>query len=240
MTSRRSLPRPSSGSSLRRAAHALAGLAATLALAAAAFAAEPPSPPLVEKKGGVEIDWGAGTIKTTGGAAADLRMPSADVARAGAVRRAEAAAHASLKRALAVLPLGGGRKLTGEEIDRADSRGRVTNVDYQSNGGALVQVTTRFGDWLSSATDGPAPPVAVFAVPAMPLVAAPLVRVGGKDVAVGAARYRLGPGSPDAHALKATGDRAGHLVVGAAQRRGDDVPNLAGGVVLIFVEKVTR
>ena len=73
------------------------------------------------------------------GAAPDLRMPSADVARAGAVRHAEAAARARLAGALAALPLGGGRKPTAEAVERAVGRARLSQTDYQSNGGAMVR-----------------------------------------------------------------------------------------------------
>src|SRR5436190_13773130 len=97
MTSRPSLPPPSSGSSARArrpplgVAVAVAALLAA-SLAAAAADADDASPLHDRRAGGVEIDWAEGTLTATGGAAADLRMPSADVARPGAVRRARAAA----------------------------------------------------------------------------------------------------------------------------------------------------
>ena len=47
-----------------------------------------PRAALVDHRDGVEIDWAAGTVTASGGAAADLRMPSADVARAGSLPRA--------------------------------------------------------------------------------------------------------------------------------------------------------
>src|SRR5262245_33219271 len=114
MTSRRSPPRRSSGSS--RAATALA--AAVVLLAGAAHA-DRASDALKQTLAGAAVDWEAGTVSATGGAAADLRMPSVDLSRPGAQRRAHAAAVAKLRAALTTLPLGSGNKLTGPEIDRA-------------------------------------------------------------------------------------------------------------------------
>src|SRR5580704_8494322 len=105
MTSPRSLPRRSSGS---RAALIFASIA--LAAVASAEPASPSPPPssadLVDTHEGVAVDWRAGTLSATGGAAADLRMPSVDLARPGAERRARAAAIGKLRGALAALPLG--------------------------------------------------------------------------------------------------------------------------------------
>src|SRR5206468_8800946 len=135
----RSRPPPSSGSRAAALAAALlwaAGLAAGLSAAAGAAAADP----LHETRGGAEIDWGEGTLTAQGGAAADLRMPSAEVARPGSLRRARAAALGKLRAALVELPLGGGRSLTPDAIDRALGRARTVGVDYQSNGGAVARV----------------------------------------------------------------------------------------------------
>ncbi|HVU50070.1 MAG TPA: hypothetical protein VHL80_05260, partial [Polyangia bacterium] len=98
MTSRRSLPRRSSGSRAalvvvaRAALVVLARAALVVALTAAAAGGEEAGAPLVERREGVEIDWRAGTLTANGGSAADLHMPGAEVARAGSVRRAQAAA----------------------------------------------------------------------------------------------------------------------------------------------------
>jgi hypothetical protein len=188
MTSRPSRPRRSSGS---RAALALGALAlAGGLLGAPALDAAAGAPPLTETRDGVEIDWAEGTLTAPAGSAADLRMPSADVARAGAVRRAEAAARVLLGRALAELPLGGGRKLATAEVARAVGRARASRTEYQTNGGALVWLTVRFGDWSEAAPEGPASPAAVVAVPAMHLGAAPLAKLG--PVRVTARRRRWG------------------------------------------------
>ncbi|MES1204939.1 MAG: hypothetical protein ABUS79_03290, partial [Pseudomonadota bacterium] len=65
----------------------------------------------VEEKAGATIDWRRGVVAATGGAAPDHRMPSAEVARPGAERRAQAAARARLAEVLRALPLGVGRRL---------------------------------------------------------------------------------------------------------------------------------
>jgi hypothetical protein len=198
--------------------------------------------PLVEHRDGVEIDWSAGTVTATAGAAADLHMPSADVARAGALRRAEAGARARLERALAELPAGAGRKLDGASLSRALGRAQVTGTDYQSNGGAFVHVTARFADWLDARD---AAPVIVLATPAMRLGAAPIARLESephaepRDVPVGAAIYRLGAAPADAKAARAKIDHAGRVVFSSRHdaKLGD---RLAKGTALIYVGKVLK
>src|ERR1700733_4627179 len=101
MTSRQSPPRRSSGS---RAALLVFASIATAAVATAEPASPSPlSTDLVETHEGVTVDWRAGTLSAAGGAAADLRMPSVDLARPGAERRARAAATAKLRVALGAL-----------------------------------------------------------------------------------------------------------------------------------------
>jgi hypothetical protein len=169
-------------------------------------------------------------------------MPGADVARAGAVRRAEAAARAQLGRVLAELPLGGGRKLSAAQVTRAVGRARASRTEYQSNGGALVWLTARFGDWDDPAPAGPATPAGVLAVSATHLGAAPVLRLGdGKDAreaTLGAAVYRAGEPPREAEALTAKVDRAGRLVVD--RPRGVDAAKLARGTTVIYVGKVLR
>lgn len=233
MTSRRSRPRRSSGSRAGAGAFALAALLLT-SLTGGAAGAE--SSALVERHDGVEIDWAEGTVTVSGGAAGDLRMPSADVARAGAVRRAEAAARARLADALAAVPLGGGRKPASEDVQRAVRRARLSQSDYQSNGGAVVRVTARFADWLEAP---PAAPTVVLAVASAHLAAAPVIKVGSREVNVGAASYRVGAPPRDAKAVTAKVDRGGRVVVDG-QKSGDLAERLARGTALIYVEKVLK
>ena len=252
MTSRPSLPRRSSGSRAARAAVlALAlGRARLIGVALAAFALATFSgaalrethaattSSLLEAHDGVEVDWAAGTVTVGAGAAADLHMPSADVARAGALRRAEAEARARLERALVALPAGAGRKLDGASLTRALERARVTGTDYQSNGGAFVHVTARFADWLDARD---AAPVVVLTTAAMHLGAAPLAKLEGepRDVPLGVAVYRLGAAPADAKAVRAKIDHAGRVVLpgGHDAKLGD---RLAKGTTVIYVGKVLR
>ena len=233
MTSRPSLPPRLNGNSaalaLIAAATIYAGLAAGVAYADHGAAA------LKETRGGADVDWEAGTISASAGAAADLRMPSVDLARPGAQRRAQATAIAKLRAALTTLPLGSGGKLTGAEIDRAVGRARPVDVQYQSNGGAIVRVEVRFGDWLETPSaqggqggQGGLEGFAV-AVPSMPLGAAPTARVGKREVRVGAAVYRVADGRVD---------KDGRLVLAAGDAQLAD--KLARSLVMIYVHKLQR
>jgi hypothetical protein len=233
MTSRRSPPRRSSGSRARLAVVALLGLAA-----GAARGDDASSTLLVERHDGVDIDWAAGTLTAGGGAAADLRMPSADVARAGSLRRAEAVARERLGRALVELPLGGERKLGSAAAARALARARTTGTELQSNGGALVRVTVRFGDWLEPAPAEGGPVALTLAVAAMHLGASPLTKVGDAERPLGAAVYRLGAPPGGVRALPAKVDRAGRLVLEAKHAPSAD--KLAGSAALIYVGKVLK
>ena len=236
MTSRRSPPRRSSGS---RAALVFASIA--FAAVASAEPASPSPPPsssllsadLVDTHAGVTVDWRAGTLSAVGGAAADLRMPSVDLARPGAERRARAAVTAKLRSALGALPAGGGRKLDPDRIDRALNRARTTDVQYQSNGGAVIRMEVGFADWL----EDPGAPTTTLAVHEAHLIAAPRAVVGGQEISLGAATYRVGPAPADAGARAARIDHSGRLVI---EGGADLAAKLAHGVALIYVRKVLR
>ncbi|HET6282524.1 MAG TPA: hypothetical protein VFH73_16285 [Polyangia bacterium] len=213
--------------------------------------------PLQEASDGVTVDWGAGTLTTQAGAAPDLRMPSAELARPGSVRRARAAALARLKQALTSLPLGGERRLPPDAIERCLARARTAGVEYQSNGGAVVSLVVHFTDWLdtpnrasppvpdggvdadggiSEASAGPTPADVTISVPAARLSAAPLVKAGKHEVALGAACYRIGVPPASARAVPAKTDRTGRLVLD-----GSAIPQkLAGAVAVIYVQKVSK
>jgi hypothetical protein len=194
--------------------------------------------PLTSTQAGVTVDWMAGTLSAGGGAAADLRMPSVDLARPGAERRARAAAEAKLRTALATLPLGGGQALKAGEIDRAVGRAQAVDVQYQSNGGAVVRLEVPFGGWVEDPAAGAGtPPVATLAVHAMRLAAAPAAKVGGREVRLGAAIYRVGAAPAAANALPAKVERGDRLVLAADA---DLASKLARGVVLIYVQKVVK
>jgi hypothetical protein len=207
-----------------------------------AAAAAPASTPaaLEEARGAVSIDWAEGTVIARGGAAADLHMPSAELARPGSERRARVAALARLKEALAGLPLGGGRTLPADAVERALGRAEVVEVEYQSNGGAVVRLRARFGDWLAA----PAPAGPTLALSEGRLGAAPALRVSGKEVASGAARYRLGAPPSAAHAIPVKVDREGRWTARAEKEKekekGDLADRLAGAAILVYVQKVLR
>jgi hypothetical protein len=231
MTSRRSPPRRSSGSD--RAAIALLAVVA-IGSAAGAARADHAAGPLKETRAGAEIDWAAGTIAASGGAAADLRMPSVDLARPGAQRRAQAAAAAKLRATLADLPLGAGKKLTAPEINRAIGRARAVDVQYQSNGGAIARLELRFGDWL----EAPSPEICLaVAVPSIRLGAAPTVRIAGRDVRVGAAHYVIKDANVVKNVADARVDKEGRLVAEGDAKMAD---KLARCAVMIYVAKVQR
>jgi hypothetical protein len=188
---------------------------------------------LRESRGGVAIDWQAGTLAATGGAAADLRMPSVDLSRPGAERRAHAAALAKLRSALVALPLGGGRTLDAVGIDRALGHARTVDTQYQSNGGAVVRLEVRFADWIERSD----PTAVTLTAAAMPLAAAPAARVGGREIDLGAATFRLGAAPPGSHAVTARADRTGNLAI---EGGGELAAKLAGAVALIYVQKVQK
>ena len=193
----------------------------------------PPSADLVDTHEGVTVDWRAGTLSASGGAASDLRMPSVDLARPGAERRARAAATAKLRTALGSLPLGGGHKLDPDRIDRALNRARTADVQYQSNGGAVIRMEVGFADWL----EDPGAPTTTLAVREAHLVAAPRAVVGGQEISLGAATYRVGSPPADASARPARLDHSGRLVIEGGP---DLAAKLARGVALIYVQKVLR
>ena len=206
-------------------------------LVARASQAAPSS--LEETRAGVSVDWGEGTLTARGGAAADLHMPSADLARPGAERRARAAAAAKLREALAGLPLGGGRALSAESVERALGRGQVVDVEYQANGGAVVRLRVRFGDWLPAE---PPPGPAITVGEARP-AAAPTLRIAGKEVTAGAARYRVGSPPAGTRAVAVKIDHDGRWVVRGdkAQKEDKDLgEKLAGASIVIYVQKVLR
>ena len=200
--------------------------------------------PLKQNLAGATVDWEAGTLAASGGAAADLRMPSVDLSRPGAQRRAQAAAVAKLRAALVSLPLGSGNKLTNPEIERALGRARAVDVQYQSNGGAIVRVEIRFGDWLetpNAQADGQSKNESfAVAVPAIHLGAAPTARIGKRDVRVGAAVYRITGGKGDKvdkNVADAKVDKDGRLVLSGDAQLPD---KLARGQVMIYVGKLQR
>lgn len=230
----------------------IASLAAFATLAASATARS--TDVFVDERSGATVDWRRGAIVATGGAAPDHRMPSADVARPGAERRAQAAARARIAEVLRALPLGGSRRLDAAAVARAVRRARSTSVEYQSNGGALVRMEISFGDWAEPPPSGRAPDAGASAsasasavsadaapvplwLPEGRLAAAPLVLVGGKEISLGGVRYAPAAGLPaGVQPVQVRADKQGRLLVDEGGRRQE----LAGRPAVIYVQKILR
>jgi hypothetical protein len=239
---------------------AAATWAAGLMMALSAQAAPPNS--LVRPLAGAEVDWSAGTVTASAGSAADMRMPSADAARAGAERRARAAAIETLRTALRALVVRREERLVENEIEVALGHVSTARIEYQSNGGVVLWVQVRFEDFgaagstalpmggsgtenrpagaspvsrvsVPSTTSAPAPTL-VLAVGAMELQVRPLVVAGGKEVVARAVRYRQGQAPRDA--ISARRDDKGRLVLPKGNEQ--TLEQLAAGSVVIYLQKV--
>ena len=194
---------------------------------------------LVRPLAGTEVDWSAGTVTASAGAAADMRMPSPDAARPGAERRARAAAIEKLRAALRALPVRGHERLGEKQVDAALAHASTARIEYQSNGGVVLWVGVRFEDLAGSpsataTTTTTATEPVPLAVAAMPLELAPSVVAGGKAIVLGRVRYWQG--LPPAGAIGARRDDKGRLVL----PRGSEpmIDRLAGGPVVIYLQKV--
>ena len=250
MTSREELGRAKPG-----LLHAILIVAAAIAGGAGA-AAQAATDPLVQQEPGVVVNWRRGVVSATAGAAPDHRMPSADVARPGAERRARESARARIGEVLRQLPLGGGRHLDDQAVTRALDRARLVDVDLQSNGGAVVTLEVAFGAWEATGTtagsspDGggegtpgsSAPPTAdrprlVLSLGEGHLVAAPIIVVGGRELEPSGVRYSNGAApSSGPRPLKARSDKKGRLMVDG----GVSPAEVAGQPVLIYLQRVLR
>jgi len=182
---------------------------------------------------GAEVDWSAGTVTASAGAAGDMRMPSPDAARPGAERRARAAAIEKLRAALRALPVRGSERLGDKQVDAALSHASTTRIEYQSNGGVVLWVGVRFDDLLGKAPSSATGPV-VLTVGTVSLELAPLAVVGGREIIVGRMRYQQGP--PPADAISVRRDDKGRLVFPTGAEPALD--RLAGGPVVIYLQKV--
>jgi hypothetical protein len=223
-------------------------VAAALLLVAGPAAADEK---LVRTLGGSEIDWSAGLITARGGAAADFHLPTAELARPGAERRAQAQARARLRATLDDLPTGG-RKLSEAQKEAAVARAHREAVDYQSNGGVLLTLGLGFGDVVPpkepsrvvTTADAGAPeparkaPERALSVASMPFELAPRLAVGERDAPVAWAIYRLGPPPAGVDAIAVHRDRAGRLVLPKGEAKA--LQKLAGAPVVIYVQKTPK
>jgi hypothetical protein len=205
---------------------------------------------LVRPLGDSEIDWGAGTISARGGAAADLRMPTAEIARPGAERRARAAALGKLRSSLQSLSLRPGGKLSAPELEAALGRAHPGSVEYQSNGGVLLTMSLAFGDIVpprekekAKAGDAGAEPTRkapeqALSVASMPFELAPRLVAGEHEAALSWAVYRTGAPPAGVEAIAVKPDAKGRLVLPKAEAKA--LQKLAGAPVVIYVQKAPR
>ncbi|HEX2660799.1 MAG TPA: hypothetical protein VHU40_21105 [Polyangia bacterium] len=212
-------------------------IAVAIAIALASVAGSAASDPLVQETKGVVVDWRRGVLIAHGGAAGDLRMPSAEMARAGAQRRATDAGRARLGEALRALPLGGGRKLDASSIERALQRAQPKRVEYQTNGGVLLDLELPFGAWNEASPAGEAAAAVTLRLGEGALAAAPTLLVGDSEVTFSAVRYALASELPaDSHPVVVHADKKGRLIpkeAGAAK-------DLASKSAVIYVQKILR
>jgi hypothetical protein len=205
--------------------------------------------PLLEKRADGIVDWRSGVLTTEAGAAADLRMPSAAIARAGSERRARAAARTRLVALLESLPAGPGRRLEPAAIDRAVSRATIEGIEYQSNGGTVLRMRCNFGDWAVAAPatkPEPQPATATatgpvhelsIALPEARLQAIPALVVAGKPLGIWAARYRPAASlAAGMHPISAHVDRAGRIVLDG-RLPPEEIGNPA---VIIYFQRLTK
>jgi hypothetical protein len=170
------------------------------------------------------VDFHAGTITASGGAAADIRLPSTDVARVRAERQART-------RALAKLRAGLEQILPRPPSEAVLKKARAAATDYQSNGGVTLSLQLRFADLSETAND----PALTLTVPTMRPEIAPSVEWDGKRAVLGWAIYRLGPAPARSKALTARTSAAGLLTLTAAPA---DLEKLTGAGAVIHVQKI--
>jgi hypothetical protein len=209
------------------------GIAAPLLAALALVAGPAASPALIRPLAEAEVDWTAGTITASAGAAADIRMPGPQTARPGAERRARAAATEKLRAALRLLPLRKGQKPTDKEIETALAHAVTSRTEYQSNGGVVLWLRVGFADLGDSKPEPAAGPV-LLAAKSMELQARPLALVDGKEVALQRVGFRQGPAPAEAVHVQVDGQ--GRMVLGKGKQHTPE--QLAVGPVVIYVQRV--
>ncbi len=216
--------------SLRSPAPGIVGILLCAVTAAAADGT------LLRQVAGAEVDFAAGVITVRAGAAADTRLPRADLARPKAERQARAAATTKLRAALAALSLSPGRTLAATEIEAAVGRAQA-KADYQSNGGVLLALTVRFED-LFADPRADAKPEHNLTVAAAPLDVAPVFVVGGQAGRLRWAVYKVGTPPSALKARAAKRDDSGRLVVRNASDA--DAAEFDGARAVIWVQKPSR
>lgn len=177
---------------------------------------------LIRRLGDAEIDWHRGIVQARGGAAADIRLPGPQVARAAAERSARARATAFLRTAIPLFDMGAGKTVSGKTLDIVLADLRTMRIEYESNGGVTVVLGATFATLAShpSASDkddhdhegGTEGKLALcISIARTALVFRPTLSIEGHPVTPTYATYRIG--AAPALSLTAKRDRAGRLVV---------------------------
>jgi hypothetical protein len=198
--------------------------------------------PLVQTIDGVQVDWSAGMMSASAGAAADFRLPSPDQARPGAERRARAAAEGKLRSAIEALSKASGRTLPESSMTAALARARA-GFEYQSNGGVRLVLQLAFAQ-LEPAPETSVAPVTLKISNASPARALydlfPTVIQGENEAALGWAVYRVGSPPAGTKVLTARRDRRGRLELSKGDVKAVELSELAGRSAVIYLEKGTR
>ncbi len=210
------------------AAPLLAALAATFVAGPAKEAPSALIRPLAE----AEVNWSAGTVTASAGAAADTRMPGPQTARPGAERRARAAAADKLRTALRLLPVRKGLGLTDKEIASALAKASPRRTEYQSNGGVVLWLQVSFADLGEGPSPSPSP--VTLAAKSMEFQARPLALVDGKEAILHRVVYQQG--QAPAQALPVQVDAQGRIVLGKGPALTPE--QLAAGPVVIYLQRV--
>jgi hypothetical protein len=230
-----------------RGVSALAGLALALAGTALSGPVGADEDRLREGVAGGQVDWREGRVSAGAGSAPDHRLPSPEVARAGAVQRARARAGEQLREALAHLPAA--QKLSDESRARAVAAAEE-KVEYQSDGGAWVRLQVAFGPWLDGAhktspsgdkaSGNPWRDPLVLSVSSMRPVAGPVAEDKSKKVLLWRSRYREGvpPANQQSRSIEVEATASGSLRLASKATPWPD--DLAQRDVLIYVKKLTR
>ncbi|HTM22382.1 MAG TPA: hypothetical protein VL172_17800, partial [Kofleriaceae bacterium] len=150
------------------------------------------------KPGAPVIDWQRGLLLARAGAAADLRTPSAKVARVGAERRARDAVHAALAAAALDLRLADGRTVGAAvaadaparaRLDHAIARALDVSIDWSTDGSTMITAGLPLEAVRVALAGAPPPPAADGAAPTALVVDG--LALSGTRPAIG---YRIAAG----------------------------------------------
>lgn len=175
----------------RQPTAALAAALAAVAVAAAGVATAA-AKPVTTTVDGLEVDWSRGVVIASAGASADLRAPSASIARVKAERIARRRVAARLVAAARKLPLGAGLPAPAESSwERLAVEVVIERVSYASDGSAVAHGLLPI-EAVRRALVGPDKPPpepngpTALVIDARAVVLAPAL---GMTVAAGAERY---------------------------------------------------